>query len=241
MDNKTRHALKNDRFVTATKSGLEWAGENRRSVIVTVTLLLVIIVGAVGGYWLYNYRTGKADLAFAAAMTAYDAPLQNSGQPATPGVTTYASSADRARAANALFVSVANQYSLTTPGRNARYFAGLTYMDMGQTASAESTLKAVAGSWDRDLSALGKMALAAVYHQSGRDQQAIDLYNQVAAKPSETVSFGMAKLALAALYDSTGHADAAKKIYAELKDKDAKGAAGQIASEKLTDAVQVQN
>ena len=75
---------------------------------------------------------------------------------------------------------------------------------------------------------------------SAPEQQAIDLYNQVAAKPTETDSFGMAKLALAALYDSTGHADAAKKIYAELKDKDAKGAAGQIASEKLTDAVQVQ-
>ena len=33
MDTQTRHALKQDKFVTATTSGLEWIGEHRSRVI----------------------------------------------------------------------------------------------------------------------------------------------------------------------------------------------------------------
>jgi hypothetical protein len=50
------------------------------------------------------------------------------------------------------------------------------------------------------------------------------------------VPAGTAQLQLAELYESQGQADAAKKIYAQLKDKDAKGAAGMIAAQKLNPA-----
>ena len=109
-------------------------------------------------------------------------------------------------------------------------------MEAGENASAETTLKQVAGSWNPDLAALGKLALAQLYRQTGRTPQAIDLYNQLAAKPTTSVPAGTAQLQLAELYESQGQADAAKKIYAQLKDKDAKGAAGTIAAQKLNPA-----
>ncbi len=71
---------------------------------------------------------------------------------------------------------------------------------------------------------------------AARDPEAIDLYNQLAAKPTVTVPAGLAKLQLAALYESEGKTDEAKKIYAALKQDDAKGPAGQIAAEKLNPA-----
>jgi tetratricopeptide (TPR) repeat protein len=143
---------------------------------------------------------------------------------------------ERARAADALFLAVANKYGLTPSGRNALYFAGLTEIEAGENQQAEATLKKIASSWDSNLAALGKLALAQLYHQTGRDAQAIDLYNKLSAKPTNTVPYGDAQLQLAALYNDEGKPDLAKKVYANLKDKDAKGAAGAIAAEKLNPA-----
>jgi lipopolysaccharide biosynthesis regulator YciM len=153
-----------------------------------------------------------------------------------PGVKTYPSVAERAKAANELFMGVANKYGMTPDGKNARYFGGLTYMEEGQNGQAETTLKQVASGWNGDLAALAKLSLAQLYRQTGRDSQAIDLYNELAAKPTSTVPSGLAQLQLAELYESQGKPDLAKKIYAQLKDKDAKGPAGVLAAQKLNPA-----
>ena len=169
-------------------------------------------------------------------MQAYQTPLAAPGQPVPPGVKTYPSVAERAKVANGLFTSVADKYGMTPDGRTARYFAGLTYMEQGQNGPAESTLKQVAAGWNADLAALAKLSLAQLYRQTGRDSQAIDLYNELTAKPTTTVPAGLAQLQLAELYESQGKPDLAKKIYAQLKDKDPKGPAGMLAAQKLNPA-----
>jgi lipopolysaccharide biosynthesis regulator YciM len=120
----------------------------------------------------------------------------------------------------------------------AEYFVGLTYMEEDQSASAETALKKTAGSWDGNLAALSKQALAHLYQQTGRDSMAIDLYNELIKQNAATVPAGLAKIELAELYQSEGKADDAKKIYAELKDKDKDsegkpGPAAELATEKL--------
>lgn len=236
MDHETKVALKNDKFVEATSHGLEWASENRRSVITTVSILLAVIVVVVGSVVFYNYRSSQASVAFGAAMADYQTPLAQPGEPVPPGTKTYASVAERAKSANAAFTSVADQYGMTAPGRLSRYFAGVTAVEQGQNASAETTLKQVADGWNRNLANLAKDALAQLYRQTGRDAQAIDLYKQITAKPSNTVPAGLAQLQLAGLYESQNKPEEAKKIYAQLKDTDAKGPAGAIAAQKLNPA-----
>ena len=127
------------------------------------------------------------------------------GAPADGGV--YATAAERSKAANQQFVAVAKQYGWLPRGAKAHYFAGVTYQELGQNASAETELKTAAGSWDRNLSNLAKLALAGLYHQTARDAQAIELYNALAAKPSETVPAGVAQLDLADLYVAEGKQD----------------------------------
>jgi tetratricopeptide (TPR) repeat protein len=234
VDNQTRQKLKQDHFVQATTHGLHWAGENRNSVITTSILLLAAIMLVVGSIGIYDYRSNQAAAQFSAGLQAYSAAIATPGEPAAPGTQTYATALDRAKAANALFSATADKYGMTTPGRNARYFAALTAIEMGQTASAESTLQKLAGGMDKDLASLADVALASLYHQTGRDQQAIDIYNQLIAKPTDVETAGMAKLQLGTLYESMGRPDDAKKIYAELKDKDAKGVAGEVASDRLS-------
>jgi tetratricopeptide (TPR) repeat protein len=233
VDQQTKAALKNDKFVTTTTHGLEWASENRRSVITTTALLLGVIVVIVLGAVVYNNRSEAASVAFGEAMQAYQTPLAQPGQAVPPGIKTFPSTAERAKAANALFVAAANKYGMTPDGRNARYFAGLTYIESGQNQIAEDTLKKVAGGWDSDLAGLAKISLANLYRNTGRDPQAIDLYNQLIAKPTTTVPAGLAKLQLAELYQVEGKTADARNIYAKLKDTDPKGAAGMLAAEKL--------
>jgi tetratricopeptide (TPR) repeat protein len=190
----------------------------------------------VGGVLFYNSRSTQASVAFGAAMQAYQTPLAAPGQQIPPGVKTYPSVAERAKAANQLFMGVADKYGMTPDGKVARYFGGLTYMEQGQNGPAENTLKQVAGGWNGDLAALAKLSLAQLYRQTSRDSQAIELYNELTAKPTTTVPAGLAQLQLAELYESQGKPDLAKKIYAQLKDKDAKGPAGMLAAQKLNPA-----
>lgn len=236
MDQQTRQALKRDKFVSTTTQGIEWASENRQSIVklgaIAAAVLIIVIAGAV----VYHMRSEAAALAFGDAMQTYQAPLTQPNQAVPPGVKAYSSIAERGKAANAQFLAIANKYGMTPSGKSALYFAGLTYEDAGENQQAEETLKKVAGSWDSRLASLAKFALAQLYHNTGRDAQAIDLYNQLSAKPTDTVPYGLSQLTLADLYNSEGKPEEAKKIYASLKDKDSKGPAGEIAAQKLNPA-----
>ena len=232
MDSQTRHALKQDKFVRATQSSAGWVGEHRSSVIRFSVAVVVVLALAIAGLVYYNQRSEAAETALGSALDAYSSQLAQPGAPAQKGV--YTTAADRSKAANQQFVQVAKQYGWLPEGGKAHYFAGLTYEDLGQTASAETELKTAAGSWNGSLSSLAKFALAGFYHRSGRDAQAIDLYNALIAKPNDAVPVYTAQLALADLYSASGKTEQAKQIWAKVKDADKAGAAGSIAAEKLT-------
>jgi tetratricopeptide (TPR) repeat protein len=231
VDTQTRHALKKDSFAQATASSVSWLSGHRSGVVrwaVSAGVVLVLVVATLV-YW--NWSSTKANTALGAALDTYIAPLAQPGAPAENGA--YASTAERSKAANGQFLAVAKQYGWLAEGAKAHFFAGVTYQELGQNASAEAELKAAAGSWDRNLANLAKLALAGLYHQTARDAQAIDLYNALTAKPSETVSASVAQLNLADLYAAAGKQDQARALWAKVKDADKDGPAGAIAAQKL--------
>lgn len=231
MDTQTRHALKKDKFAQAAASSASWVSGHRSGVLRWVIVGAVVLILVVGGFLFWNLRSIAADTALGAAMDTYGAPLAQPGLPAQSGV--YSTAADRSKAANKQFAAVAQQYGWLPQGTKARYFTGLTDEDLGQNASAETELKAASGAWDRNLANLAKLALAGLYHQTARDSQAIDIYNALVAKPSETVPATVAQLDLADLYVAEGKQDQARALWAKVKDADKDGAAGSIATQKL--------
>jgi predicted negative regulator of RcsB-dependent stress response len=239
VDNATKRELKKqDQFVALTNSSVHWADEHRQKAIIAGVTTLVLILVIVGGYTFFQRRSAAAATDFGAAMETYQTPLVNSGQPMPPGMKTFPSSKDRATAANIQFKQVAEQYGLTNPGKLAEYFVGITYMDEAQIGPAEQALRKVSESWDGDLAALGKSALAGLYQQTGQETKAIDLYNQLSKDHAATVPPSLAQVELAELYQAEGKTDQARQIYAELKDKDKSpkgkpGAASEIATQKL--------
>jgi predicted negative regulator of RcsB-dependent stress response len=231
VDTKTRHALKKDKFAQATASSVSWLSGHRTGVLRWVIGIAAFLILMAGGLTYWTMRSSVADMALGQAMDVYSSPLAVPGAPPEAGI--YSTSADRAKEANREFVAIAHNFSWLPEGARARYFAGVTYVELGQNGNAETDLQAAAKSWDRNLADLAKVALAGLYHQEGRDSEAIDLYNQIIAKPSTTASADVAQLDLADLYVAEGKPDQARAIWAKVKDQDKDGAAGQIAGQKL--------
>lgn len=232
MDTQTRHALKQDKFVTATQSGLDWL-ESNRSGVLRWTITMVVAVGAlIGGFYVWHQRSVAADQLLSQAMDIYATPLATPGEPTPPGQKTYATAADRAAAAYPLFEQAANKYNWLSSGKTARYFAGITSVDLGKTAQAEAELKQAADAGSSNIAALAKLALANLYAQNGQTSQAATLFQDLIAHPTTSVPKGAAQLQLAQMYENTDPSEA-KRLYAQIEDQDKGTDAAQIAQQKL--------
>ena len=231
MDTQTRHALKGDKFAQATVSSFSWVSGHRSGVVRWTVSVVVVVVLFAGALIFWNWRSSAANSALGAALDTYITPLAQPGAPPEKGV--YPTAGERSKAANQQFLAVIQQYGWLPEASKARYFAGITDQELGQTASAESELKTAAGAWDHNLANLAKLALAGLYHQTARDAQAIELYTVLSVKPSETVPASVAQLDLANLYVAQGKQDQARALWAKVKDADKDGAAGSIAAQKL--------
>jgi tetratricopeptide (TPR) repeat protein len=231
VDTKARHALKKDKFAQATASSVSWLSGHRSGVLRWVIVGVLAVVAVVASLVIWDQRSSAAEIALGTALDAYNAQLAPPGAPLEKGV--YATATDRSKAANQLFTAVAQQYGWLSQGAKAHYFAGVTYEELGQNGPAQTELKVAAGSWNRNLSNLAKLALAGLYHQTNRDTEAIEVYTALAAKPSETVPAAVAQLDLADLYAETGKQEQARALWAKVKDTDKDGAAGGIAAQKL--------
>lgn len=232
MDTQTRHALKQDKFVSVTTSGLEWVGEHRSNVIAWLVGAAVAVAIVVVSIVLFQKREAAANQLLGQAMDVYETPLTQPNQPAEPGLKTYATAAERARAAYPLFRQTADQYGWLTAGQMARYFAGITELDMGQKPQAEADLEKATHAGNGNLAALAKIALGNLYQQTSRNSQAVALFQDVIAHPTTSVPKSEAQLQLAQLYE-TSQPQEARRLYAAIKDQDKESEAAQIATQKL--------
>ena len=106
MDQQTKAALKQDKFVATTTHSLEWASENSRSVIATGLLVLGLIVFVVAGVLIYNSRSDAASVAFGAAMQTYQTPVTQSGEPTPAGAKTGSSGRSTTRQSSGSWTTI---------------------------------------------------------------------------------------------------------------------------------------
>lgn len=233
MRSATRHNLKQNSFAETTVETISWARDHQSKLTAAALALAVIIVLVIGGWAFVNYRNAQANQELSSALLKYNAPIRPAGTPASPVELSYGSGAERAKAANADFASIADKYSFTRNGRIARYFEGITFHDLGDDAAAEKQLQQVAGSWDKETSSLAKLALASVYQDAGKTQQAVDLYKALSEKPTTTVGKTTAQFELANLYENNHQPLEAMKIYEQMQKDFPTSPIGQLASQKL--------
>jgi predicted negative regulator of RcsB-dependent stress response len=234
---QVRHQLKEDRFREFTAEQAHWASEHRSNLIKAGAAVAVLLAVIIGGWLYFNHRDELASAELSKAVRTYNAPIRPAGTPEQPGFESFTSITERATKAHQQFETIATQYPHTKSGDFARYFAGLSAIDMGDNAGAERSLKETADASSNDLSALAKMALAAVYRNTNRDAQAIELYKQLSDKPSMTVSKQAAQMELASLYAGEQKTADARKIYEQLQKDNPNTEFASAASAKLQELI----
>ena len=233
MRSYTRHQLKQDAFATSTAETISWAVEHRSKLIALATVLIIIAAVVVGGWVFINYRDQQAKTQLAQVLEKFNQPVRPAGMAATPDVPSYGSALERAKATNPDFTRIADKYSHTQSAEVARYFAGVTARDMSDNSAAEKDLQEAAASRYHEIASLAKFALAGVYHDSGRNQQAVDLYKQLIDHPTVSVGKSTSQLALASLYQSTARPDEAKHLYEQMAKESPGTMISQIATQRL--------
>jgi len=234
---QTRHQLKTDRFTQATIGAAEatahWTGEHKTKLLAGIVIAAALIAAVVGGWYYLNQQDEKANLELTKAVRTLETQIRPAGTPDTPGFPLFASGQDRANAAKTQLQAVIDHYPHTHTADIARYLQGTTAVELGDKATAERQLKEVASSRNSDLAALAKMALASFYANNNRTQEAVDLYQQLMAKPTNTVSKVMAQMQLAALYESTQKTMEAKQVYEQIVKENPKSEAESVAQARL--------
>jgi predicted negative regulator of RcsB-dependent stress response len=226
----TRHQLKEDKFKEASLHALEAAQAHRKQITVISVIVLVIVVAAGAVFYWRTHQQDVASAAIGEAMNTYNAPIRAAGAPVTPGQLSFSSAEQRAKEAEKQFQSVADKYGSTQAGKTAAYMAAVSALDAGDYASAEPKFKALSESRHQDLASLAKLGLASVYESTNRNADAIKIYSDLMAHPTESVSRERAQFALASLYESSDPAQA-KKMYEQLASDKSPGVA-QIARER---------
>src|SRR5262249_51439118 len=197
-------------------------------------IVTVVVVCAVLGGWYYlQQQDEKASVDFSKAVEAMNAPVRPAGMPAQPNQPSYASANERATDAHKQFQMIDDKYPHTRSADFAQYFLGVTSSQLGDNVSAERELKAVSGYRNSELSSLAKLALASVYRNTNRSQDAINVYKEFVQNPTSAVGKTQAEVMLAETYEGTGQTAEAKKIYEQIRKDSAQSEAGQFAAAKL--------
>jgi TolA-binding protein len=233
---ETRHQLKEDRFSKATIEAAErtvhWTVEHQSKLMVAA-IAVAIIAAVLGGSWYYlNTQDEKASAELSVAVRTFETPVRPAGMPPQPGFNSYASSQERATEARKQFQAIVDKYPHTKTADMARYFVGLTAAQLNDNAAAERNLQQAANSSNKDLAALGKFALASLYRSENKDSQAVDLYKQLADKPTTTVSKSTAQLELAGYYESKDKTADAKKLYEQVQKENPSTEAASLAQRR---------
>jgi TolA-binding protein len=227
----TRQQLKQDKFAETVAEQVSWAVEHQKTLATAAIVAVAAIVIVAGGWIYYNQRDQAAAAEIGAALRIYDAPLRPASAP-KPDYTTFTSAKERAEAARKAFQQVQDKYPHTRAAEFARYFMGVTSLNLGDTATAKKILREVADSHSENLSALGKFALASVYRAENKDAEAVKLYQELAAHPASTVPKTTAQLELASLYQQK-QPDEAANLYQQIQKEEPNSPAAQVAASRL--------
>jgi predicted negative regulator of RcsB-dependent stress response len=234
---ETRHQLKQDRFSRATIDAAErtvhWTVEHQKKLIIAGIIVLVVAGAGLGSWYYLDQQDQKASVELTQAVRTFSEPIRPAGMPPQPDEPSFASIKERAEAARKPFQEIVEKYPHTHTAEFARYFLGLTSVDLGDNAAAERDLKEVASVRNKDLAALGKLALASVYRNTNRDKDALELYRQLADKPANTVGKVTAQMLMAETYQEMQQPDQAKLVYQQIQKDNPNSEAAQLATSKL--------
>lgn len=185
---------------TIEDAGKKFEGQGRNMLYGLAALVVLGII-----VWIFYAWSGRSD---AAAQTALGKAIETSQAPVTdqpvPAGTTvkvFKTENERAEAAIGEFQAVAEKFG-GDAGQKAKYFAAVNRLTIDRTAGVQE-LEALANSND-ETGKMAKFALAQAKAGDGRTDEAIVLYQELAAMSDPIVSKETINFELAKLYEKQG-------------------------------------
>lgn len=115
------------------------------------------------------------------------------------------------------FIQIIEEYGSTPAGNLACYYAGVSYLKMGDYENAKRYLKSFSSD-DETLASFAEGLIGDAESQLGNTNEAIAAYKSAIAEGNDfTAPIFLMKLG--AMYESAGNAVEAKKCYEEVKEK----------------------
>lgn len=212
----SRKELKQDKIHDAIEHGAEAFYLHKQ---ITLIAILVIVAGAIayGSWTVYHDRqTATATVALDTAMKAYNGRVGGTPDPQDPSDVSYTDETARSNDALSKFNAVAKNYPNTLPGKQARYYATLCLEDLQRHNQALEDLKKVADGNDKELANMAQYQTAVIYARTGKPDDAVKIFRQLADKRSIFVPRPLALLELANVLRQTNPKEAAN-VYQQIK------------------------
>jgi hypothetical protein len=156
---------------------------------------LVAIAAISGGFWFASYKRAErqADL-----RAAYEVAEASVGDKASPFIKSFPTQEAKDQAVLKAMAGVASKHSGSEEGYIAEYYVATLKASRGDMASATQNFKDVADS-SAAVAAYAKVALAQIYMDQGKKQDAEALLRGLIAKPTGLISNEQAQVELAQL------------------------------------------
>ena len=178
--------------------------ENHKSLIITITAVIVILVLGYFGYqYLYlapKEKTAAKEMFYSQRyfeMDSMENALNGDGQ--HPG-----------------FLEIADSYGSTKSGKLAHYYSGLIYLHQGNFQEAVAHLEKFK-SKDAVLHILSRQALGDAYWELEQTDKALAAYKEGAGKYSNEILTPGIMARMAAVYESLQQYGDAVKVYEDLR------------------------
>lgn len=208
----------------------EGKGKTVTYAIAAVAVLAVLL----GIFYLWNRSSeAKAQAALGKAIETANAVVSDSPVPAGSTIKTFKTDKERAEAAIGEFQQVVDKFGGDT-AQKAKYFIAVNRLSVDRTAGI-AELEGLAKSSD-EVGKLSKFALAQAKAGDGKTDEALALYQELAAMDNPIVAKETVRFEQAKLLEKQGKKDEAVNIYYEITkaSAEAKDAEGKPATPSTT-------
>lgn len=194
----------------------EWFSENQRQVYTGLGIGVAAAILLGGAYYYVNHRQSNAQEALNEALDIYHARIQESAVVQSTTGEEFKTTEERYQKALEAFENVIAEYSSTSQGRHARYYAALCHQGLEQYEDAEKLLAEVAGGGQDLLHYLGNQALATVKTATEDYSGAADVYRRLVEDTANPLPKDVLLFNLAMVNEQAGNLEEARKDYERL-------------------------
>jgi predicted negative regulator of RcsB-dependent stress response len=194
-----------------------------RNILMGVAAVLLISAGVYFGLQYLASRDAQAQTEFTKGLEFYHASIDATAQddPYGKGFTpTFRTDQAKYEAASKVFASVASKYSFSKLVPLAKYYQGLSLMEIGKKEEAQKLLEGLRNNTkDRTTGYLARKVLAGIYLGNGNAKGAQELVEGMIADPQCALPKEELKIQLAQILTSQGKKDQAVKTLREARDQ----------------------